>query len=202
VTTKRKIRKQLARDRDTAFHDARRLALDLARGQSSIPFDPMRAGVVLQPGETAYRQVPAMYDQLGDHGPFGWTQPVAVNVLVTDQRAFMRSPDGSLISLWWHGAQGFEANLHNETLILDYGDGQPRCLAGPAVPVIAVAGIAAIYGADSLLRHPAIAPLRVRGDAVPGSSSDGVTRGIEPRTAALEHANVGCAATACPGRFD
>jgi hypothetical protein len=186
VTSKRKIRKQLARDRDTAFHDARQLALDLTRGQSSIPFDPMCAGVVLQAGEIAYRQVPAIYSQLIDYGLLGWTQPINVTVLVTDQRAFMRWPDGSLLSLWWNNVQGFEANLRAETLILDYGDGQPRCLAGPTVPVIAVAGIAVIYGADAMLRHPAIAPLRVRADAVSDSSLNGFTHRIYPATAAIE----------------
>jgi hypothetical protein len=162
VTRKRRIRKQLTRDRDTAFHDARRLALELARGQSSIPFDPMHGGVVLQPGESAYRQVPAMFNQLSGHGLFGWTERTPVMVLVTDQRAFMRWPDGSLLSLWWNSVQGFEANMQAETLILDDGDGKPRCLAGPTVPVIAVAGIASIYGVAAMLRHPAIADLRVQ----------------------------------------
>jgi hypothetical protein len=170
VSSKSKIRKHLARDRDTAFQDARRLALDLARGQSSFPFDPMQAGVVLQPCEIAYRQVPAMFNQLTGYGPFGWTQPVPVTVLLTDRRAFTRWPDGSLISLWWNNVHGFEAKLHNETLILDYGDGKARCLSGPTVPVLAVAGIAALYGVSAMLRHPAIASLRVSADTptVPG----------------------------------
>jgi hypothetical protein len=162
VSGKSKKRKQLARDRDTAFHDARRLALDLARSHSSFPFDPMQAGVVLQPGEIAYRQLPALFNQLTGYGPFGWTERTRVKVLVTDRRAFMRWPDGSLISLWWNGVHGFEANLRNETLVLDYGDGKPRCLSGPTVPVIAVAGIAAIYGVVAMLRHPSIAQLRVQ----------------------------------------
>jgi hypothetical protein len=122
--------KQLDGDRETAFHDARRLALHLARGQSSLLFDPMQAGVILQPGEIAYRQVPAMFNQLTGYGPSGWTERTLVKVLVTDQRAFMRWPDGSLFSLWWHGVHGFEASLRNEAVILDYGDGKPRCLSG------------------------------------------------------------------------
>jgi hypothetical protein len=178
------IRKQLARDRDTAFHDARRLALDLARGQSSCVFDPMHAGVVLRVGEIGYRQVPAMFNQLTGTGLFGWTQPVPVTVLVTDQRAFMRWPDGSLISLWWNNVHGFEAKLHDETLILDYGDGKPMCLSGPTTTVIAVAGIAAIYGVGALLRHPALVPLRVQVDARRvhhrTASSDGSNREQRP----------------------
>ena len=49
---------QLARERTEAFHDARALAIELARGEPSARFDPMMAGVVLQPAETAHRQVP------------------------------------------------------------------------------------------------------------------------------------------------
>jgi hypothetical protein len=184
VSRRRKIRKQLALDRESAFHDARRLALDVARGQSSIPFDPMHAGVVLRPGEIAYRQVPAMFSQLTGAGVFGWSQPVTVTALVTDQRAVVRWPDGSLFSLWWNSVQGFEADLHRETLILDYGDGQPRCLAGPTVPVIAVAGIAAIYGVDAMLRHPAIAPLRTYGYSLPSAAE----QRIEHPAAAIERA--------------
>jgi hypothetical protein len=180
VTSKRKIRNQLAGDRETAFHDARRLALDLARSQSSIPFDPMHAGVVLQPGEVAYRQVPALFSQLSGHGLFGWTDLTPVTVLLTDRRALMRWPDGSLISLWWKAVQGFEASRHNETVILDYGDGNPRCLSGPTVPVIAVAGIAGIYGVGAMLRHPAMASLRAQGYRLPST--------LEQRT---EHAALG-----------
>jgi len=186
VSSKRKTRKQLARDRDTAFQDARRLALELARGQSSFPFDPMQAGVVLQRGEIAYRQVPAMFNQFTDSGLFGWTETVPVTVLVTDCRVLLRWPGGSLISLWWGTVHGFEVNLDSETLVFDHGDGKPLCLSGLTVPVIAVAGIAAIYGADAMLRHPAIAPLRARADAVPGSSLGGFTQRIEPAIAAIE----------------
>ena len=52
-----RIHQQLARERTEAFHDARALAIDLARWEPSILFDPMAAGVALQPGETVYRQV-------------------------------------------------------------------------------------------------------------------------------------------------
>ena len=52
------VEQRLARDRTEAYHDARALAIELARGEPSARFDPMTAGVVLQPGETVYRQVP------------------------------------------------------------------------------------------------------------------------------------------------
>lgn len=52
------VEQRLARDRTEAYHDARALAVELARGEPSARFDPMKAGVVLQPGETVYRQMP------------------------------------------------------------------------------------------------------------------------------------------------
>lgn len=50
---------RLARDRTEAYHDARALAIEFAHGKPSTRFDPMTAGVVLQPRETAYRLPPA-----------------------------------------------------------------------------------------------------------------------------------------------
>jgi hypothetical protein len=62
VRTKRKaailVKQRLAHDRTEAHHDARALAIELARGVPSTRFDPMTAGLVLQPGETVYRQLP------------------------------------------------------------------------------------------------------------------------------------------------
>ena len=52
------LEQRLAHERTEAHHDVRALALELARGVPSTRFDPMAAGVVLQPGETAYRQAP------------------------------------------------------------------------------------------------------------------------------------------------
>jgi hypothetical protein len=160
MTSKRSLRSQLQRDRTVAFNDARQLAIELAHRQSGIRFDPMLAGVVLQPGEIAHRTVPATFQQLAGHGAFAWTAPLPVNVLLTDRRALMRWHEGSLISLWWNTACGLEINLNTETLIIDQGTGRPICLSGPTTPVVGVVAVAAIYGTDALITHPAIAPLR------------------------------------------
>jgi hypothetical protein len=160
MTSRRRIRVRLQRDRTLAFNDARQLAIELARRQPSTQFDPMLAGVVLQYGEIVYRTVPASFQQLSGHGLLAWTAPTPVSVLLRDQRAFTRWPDGSLISLWWNTACGLETNLNTETLIIDLGTGQPICLSGPTTPVIAVVAIATIYGASALLNHPGIAALR------------------------------------------
>jgi len=62
VRTKQKaalfFEQRLVRDRTLAHHDARALAIELAQGEPPVHFNPMTAGVVLQPGETVYRQVP------------------------------------------------------------------------------------------------------------------------------------------------
>jgi hypothetical protein len=64
VRTKQKaavlVEQRLARDRTEAYRDARALAIELARAEPSLRFDPMRAGVVLKPGETVYRQGAAL----------------------------------------------------------------------------------------------------------------------------------------------
>jgi hypothetical protein len=182
MTSRRKIRAQLQRDRTLAFHDARRLAIELVHRRPSLPFAPMRAGVVLQPDEIAYRYVPATFHQLNGHGAHQWTGPIPVAALLTDGRALMRWPDGSLISLWWATTCGLETNLNTETLILDYGTGQPICLSGPTTPVLAVVAIAAIYGAEALLNHPALAPLRA---GQPGTDQN-LCRSFSRSTAAAD----------------
>ena len=52
------VEQVLARDRTEAHRDAQAFVIEFAGGVPSGCFDPMRAGVVLRPGETAYRQVP------------------------------------------------------------------------------------------------------------------------------------------------
>jgi hypothetical protein len=161
MTSKRKFRKRLVADRQTARADARLLALDLERRQSSYSFDALDASVVLEPGEIAYRELPAMFSRhTGMTALFSWTPPAPVSVIITDHRLLVRIPDGSVFSLWWTGVHGFQADLNRESLVLDYGDGFPRCLTGPTIPVVAVAAIAFLYGLNATTTHPALAPLR------------------------------------------
>lgn len=40
-------KQQLDRERTEAFHDARALAIEIARGEPSMRYDPMKEGVVL-----------------------------------------------------------------------------------------------------------------------------------------------------------
>ena len=151
------VEQRLSRDRTEAYHDARALALELARGEPLTRFDPMTAGVVLQPGETVYRQAP-LWIRVQQDG--WWADASYTDVLVTDMRLLCRFAAGRLISLWWNGVVGLHVDLAAEHLVLDYGDGQPVGLSGAQVRAVAIVGIAAIYGMEAMLTHPSLAPLR------------------------------------------
>ena len=151
------VQQRLARDRTEAYHDARALAIELARGVPSARFDPMVAGVVLQPRETAYRQVP-IWIRVQQDGR--WADASLADVVVTDLRLLCRFGSGSLVSLWWSGLVGLCVDLAAENIVLDFGNGEPVNLAGAQVAPLAVLGIASVYGKESMLAHPALASLR------------------------------------------
>jgi hypothetical protein len=161
MRTKRKaamlVEQRLARDRAEAHHDARALAIELARGVPSARFDQMAAGVVLQPGETAYRQVP-IWIRVQQDGL--WAGASLAEVVVTDLRLLSRFGSGSLVSLWWSGLVGLRVDLAAEHIILDFGDGQLVNLSGPLVAPVAVVGIASVYGMEAMLTHPGLARIR------------------------------------------
>src|SRR5580765_1955 len=143
--------------RDADLADARELALELAGLRPLRAPDPMSLGVVLEPGETAWRST---FAWLRMGAPEGWTHAESCTVLVTDRRLVVRSQGGPLWSLWWGSLVGFEGDLVAGHVVLDYGDGAPRLLSGSGVAVVAVAGVARLYGVDALIRHPALAALR------------------------------------------
>ena len=154
------VGQRLARDRTAAYHDARALALELARGVPFARFDPMNAGVVLKPGETVYRQVP-LWIRVQQEGR--WAEASYADVLVTDLRLLCRFATGRISLLWWNGVVAMDVDLTMEHFVIDYGDGQPVSLSGPWVAAAAVAGVAAVYGAQALVDHPALTLLRRTG---------------------------------------
>ena len=156
-------KQQLDRECTEAFHDARALAIELARGKASARFDPMTAGVVLQPGETVYRQVP-LWIRVQQEGR--WAEASYANVLVSDMRLLCRFATGRVSLLWWGVVVAIDVDLVNEYIVIDYGDGQPVSLSGPWVVPAAVAGVAAVYGAQALVSHPALALLWTRASAL------------------------------------
>jgi hypothetical protein len=166
VRTKHKFavlaKQQLDRERTEAFHDARALAIEIARGEPSMRYDPMKAGVVLQQGETVYRQVP-LWIRVQQDGR--WAEASYADVIVTDMRLLCRFATGHLSSLWWSGVVGLNVDIATEHIVLDYGDGQPVNFSGVQVVPVSVAAIASIYGAQALASHPALTTLRTRAPA-------------------------------------
>ena len=144
-------------DRGAARVDARNLALELAGLVPGSSLDAMVAGLVLRDGEVARRLVGAWVRQ---REPAGWSAPGWCQITVTDLRLLVRLPTSELASLWWGSLAGLEVDLDAEHVVLDFADGFPRLLSGTAVPVIAVAGVAAVYGVEALVAHPALSSLR------------------------------------------
>ena len=141
---------------DVSYADARHLALELAGGTGQS-LDAMAAGVVLEAGEVARRLVDGWLRIWVDGA---WSLPRWTQSLVSDRRLLVRLDSGELVSLWWEGLVGFSADLEAGYVVLDFGDGRPRSLSGPGAPVVAVAGVARLYGPEAMLTHPALAPLR------------------------------------------
>jgi hypothetical protein len=170
VRTKQKaavlVEQRLARDRSEAYHDARALAIEIARGEPFARFDPMNAGVVLQPGETVYRQVP-LWIRVQQEGR--WAEASYADVLVTDLRLLCRFETGRISLLWWNSVVAIDVDLTKEHLVIDYGDGQSVSLSGPWMAPAAVAGVAAIYGERALVGHPGLSPLRRKGSGAAGT---------------------------------
>jgi hypothetical protein len=160
------IEQRLARDRTEARHDARALALELARGVPSSGFDLMTAGVVLQQGETVYRQLP-IWIRVQQDGR--WAEASHADVIVTDMRLLCRFATGGISLLWWNGVVAIDVDLTMEQVVIDYGDGQPVSLSGPWVVPVAVVAVAAIYGIQALVDHPALTLLRRTGSGAPGT---------------------------------
>jgi hypothetical protein len=139
--------------------DARTLALEYAALHPPESHDPELLGVVLRPGETIRRSVPAWF-RIRVEGQ--WSHTSQSHVMVTDRRLIVRLGSGELASLWWGSVCGFEADLGQGHVVLDFGDGRPRLLSGDSAPVIAVGAVAGIYGVPSLASHPCLEALRTR----------------------------------------
>lgn len=114
-------------------------------------------GVVLEPGEVLSR---ASMSWLRVRIDALWSEASWSQVLITDRRLLVRLASHDLVSLWWGSMVGFEVDLRAGHVVLDFGDGRTRLLSGPAVAVVAVAGVAQLYGIPALVTHPSLASLR------------------------------------------
>ncbi|WP_330474625.1 hypothetical protein [Terrabacter sp. C0L_2] len=151
--------KKPRRERDVGeiHEDARHLALEAAGLVPSPVVDVMRRGIVLETGERAWREVRV---ELRHLVAGKWCAAMPATGLVTDRRVLLRTSAGNCLSLWWGTLVRFEPSMSRGYVVFDYGDGVPRLLSGAQVPVVAVAGVMALYGVPGLAEHPALEPLR------------------------------------------
>jgi hypothetical protein len=197
MPSRRKIRRQHAADRFIAEADARQLAADLRNGGPAVALDTRHTGLILEPGEIAYRQIPASFAQYVGHGLTGWTLPTPVTLTLTNNRIIGRHPAGPVLSLWWQPTRALHIDLNAETVVLDYGEHIIRRLTGPTTPVLAVLAVAALHGLDDLNHHPALTTLALTPPesprqpaapaqpALPGKHSPG-RPAVEPSLADLD----------------
>lgn len=141
-----------------ASDDARHLAMEIAGLQLARKVDPVGMRVVLEPEESAWRQLEDLWFRVMVHGL--WSEAAPGSALLTNRRLLVRLRSGEVLSLWWGSLVGFDPDLSRSHVVLDYGDGSPRVLTGPGAPQVAVAGIASLYGVEALTTHPALDAIR------------------------------------------
>lgn len=165
--SRRRDERELARFdaevRTWAGSAARELALDLFYDRERLT-RPYGVGVVLDPGEKAWTEVPVRFN-LDTEEP-GGTQsepgPAVSPWLVTSTRIVGRSSDSHLLGYRWEHVVGVRVGLcpGEEVVALDV-TGEPLLRwFGPGVAPLAVAALFRLFGPASLLEHPGLAPLR------------------------------------------
>jgi hypothetical protein len=172
MTSTRKLRKQQARHdaevRTWATDTAKSLTLTLCQ-DTDPAVAPYDVGVVLDPGEKPWVQIPARcsLDQsvpapAGSSGP---PLPAITPWLVTNQRLVGRFASGDLRGWRWDWAIGclVDLTVGREYVHLDiYKDQKTAKIDwyGPGVAPLAVAAIYHLHGLQALLDHPGLAALR------------------------------------------
>jgi hypothetical protein len=167
------------RDRQAGVLQARELARAITEDRPD-PIAHLAAGVVLQPGEEPWLQIPARLAVRTSqaawraHTQRSWLGRRARNVtretiterwqdhgdidwLITSQRIVGRLPASTeMISVWWVGVAGVDIDLKSERIVLNGVNGWTGVLSGSTVTPIAVASVAMCHGVESLLVHPAL----------------------------------------------
>jgi hypothetical protein len=141
-----------------AHDDARRLAMEIAGLEPTVRVDPVGMQVVLEVAETAWRQLDDLWLRVKVDGT--WSDAASAQALLTNRRLLVRLRTGEVLSLWWGSLVGFDPDIDHCHVVFDYGDGSPRAVSGADTALVAVAGIAALYGVKALTTHPALAALR------------------------------------------
>lgn len=141
-----------------AHEDARRLAMEIAGMEPAVSVDPVGMRVVLESDETAWRQLDDLWLRVMVDG--AWSEAAPARALLTSRRLLVRLRTGEVLSLWWGSLAGFDPDIGHRHVVFDYGDGTPRAVSGADTALVAVAGIASLYGIKELTSHPALSPLR------------------------------------------
>ena len=155
---KRRIAEASDRRALEAQDDARRLALEIAGLEPAGSVDPVDLRVVLEEGESAWRRLDDLWLRIRVDGV--WSDASPGTALLTTHRLLVRLRSGEVIALWWGSLVGFDPDLDHGHVVLDYGDGTPRSVSGFSAAHVAVAGVASLYGVESLTSHPALSALR------------------------------------------
>lgn len=141
---------------------ARDLALDLYHSRSA-GLRPYDVGVVLDPDETVWVEVPARFnlDQPQPQPPAG-AQPPIRPWLVTSRRVVGRLGNGSLCGYRRETMVALRVSVApgSEQLAVDIDGTPPLVWAGPGIAPMAVSAVFHLHGPAALLDHPGLAPLR------------------------------------------
>jgi hypothetical protein len=168
MASKRKTMKALAQwdsqARLWATNAGRDLALDLYHGRPTTT-RPYGVGVVLDPGETPWSEVPVRFNQ-------DWpaalvpgqriAMPAIRPWLITSGRVVGRIADSNLYGYRWEKMVGVRVDLTpgSETLAVDIDSERPLVWTGAGLAPMAVAAVFHLYGPVAMIEHPGLAPLR------------------------------------------
>ena len=156
-------RRRDTRTREQATAVARQLAVALSTAAAVGP-TPYSVGLVLEPDEQVWAQVPARCSADGPAKPGHKQGPRReTDWLITNQRIAGRFYEETLRWYTWAGCVGCQVDLTpgHEVVSLDYpGLAGPVHWRGPGVAPLAVAAVVKLHGAHAALDHPGLAVLR------------------------------------------
>jgi hypothetical protein len=96
-----------------------------------------------------------------------WREQQQSRVLITDQRLLCEVNAHGWLSFEHKAATAIKALPEAPGVVLEYPGSSPLCLSGPGAARVMVVVVWALYGADGLREHPALAQVR---PAAPGRS--------------------------------
>jgi hypothetical protein len=182
MNTRKQARASARWENDTrqwAIETGRDLALDLYHNKDRAG-RPYGVGVVLDPGEKVWAEIPARFN-------LDWPQPGRAGEpplpairpwLVTSLRVIGRLADDRLHGYRWDKIVGVRVDLTagNETVMVDIEDEPTLVWSGPGVAPLAAAAVFHLHGPLAMIEHPGLAALRVT-SSVPDARKDAATPG-------------------------